>query len=247
MRFADLDIPQETESLELGDVVYSAEMDSETRKFLNELPDKVAKGIVDGLKQSQPTHSPNLEIPIIQNNLQWHRTIGWMVIGCAVIVMLFFADRLFWHSPWPTKEDGGRDTELALAKAMDPVKTQLAVLTVSIEFLKPNPQSNIPHAMLENLRGEDADLDSKTIEALAQRAREEKLKVDVKQVAEVGERLVEQSPKSPSAWHASLVMIGYRSFLSPNPVPVSHPRFRFIDPQFKFQLHLGTEFPLAGC
>lgn len=151
--------------IESGDpfeVVYSAETtDKEVERIAAAL---------HGL-QRQSSHSnssstdPCVEVAVIRTSLGWHRNIGSTAIVATATVLVFLFAWLFIEGPKQAKEDAKTNREnmsSLMTEKLAPVSERLAVLSATVELLKPEAGKRLGSLMQNNLRG-DLNLGLKTV------------------------------------------------------------------------------------
>ena len=114
------------------------------------------------------------------------------------------------------------DVQVAVNNGLNPISDKIsnmsqnvAVLTATVELLKPDAAKNLGKIMKQSLKQSgDTDLGLKTFAALATSAQLRGLKTDPNSLKSVGNDLLSIKDRDVDFWKASAALINYRSFNS---------------------------------
>ncbi len=252
---------------QFSEVVYLPEMDQDSRRLISEITRVLKEWSAP--KPEPITHEPadtssiRLDVNTLQNDLKWHRTIGWAI---ALAYASIFGIVLNWlvNDKLPEKLNSAKSelnvnidnqkNELLRASTsqFSTISQQLAVMGATIELLKPEIQKRLGQALQDRATGNGAQLrlNLQTADELAKQALASSVKTDPRQVGQAGASFigVASSAKDETdkqlAWQAVSSIVNYRSFLFAEAARYS--RFLSFPPCFATSsTQHGTIGPLA--
>jgi hypothetical protein len=189
--------------------VYSTEMNDKESGRLAAALEKLA-GSISGWK-------PTGEQSRIDNELRWHRTIGYWFMGACVVAVVLLVT---WLLP------------MMLQQQLGPIQTQLAILNARSALQSRDPAKAVGNLIEDSSSrigqpGVDSRLDLETIAQLAKQADAAKLIVDPQPITASADTLVRVSMSGPfkdEAWRAVQAMMAYRSYLTAEDLPKGVPK-----------------------
>ncbi len=215
------------------EVVYSAEMDGELKKLLQELGGSMKQ--IAGRNPAPDQSAADLgqlrrDMHGFQTDLSWHRNIGWVL---AAIYATIFAGFLTWYLPGKlsdTKESIGKDFRIELNAQLAPILKELAAIDARSAVRSPDAKRQVGAVIKQSVEGianvatsmTQRVLDLETLKVVGQEAKQEGIRSDPTILSISAERLataIKQPKIRDGAWQAVLALMDYRSFLNSDSVP----------------------------
>lgn len=194
------------EELELHPVVYSTEMDQETRKVLNEIPNK----IVEGLSRSLRDISIASASPPKSETFSWQKVLA-TTVSILAIVAAFWSGFSYIISSELKKAFEQPNREFASLRDKD-----FGSVQKDIQYLRRDVDRMLDQQARQILTGKEAIKPKVAvvddIKDAAIRARERRIIVDPTAIQKVSKLVM--SSQDREAWDAILELVNLRSFVN---------------------------------